>query len=65
MVPANDIPELNVGMKVALAIDGFGERRFTGTIDRINPTTEAGHARHPGIRPCAEPRRRRCAAACS
>jgi len=42
MVPANDIPELAVGMKVALAIDGFGERRFTGTIDRINPTTESG-----------------------
>ena len=42
MVPANDIPELNLGMKVTLAIDGFGERRFTGTIDRINPTTEAG-----------------------
>jgi membrane fusion protein (multidrug efflux system) len=42
MVPANDIPELNVGMKVGLAIDGFGERRFTGTIERINPTTEAG-----------------------
>jgi RND family efflux transporter MFP subunit len=42
MVPANDIPELTLGMKVTLAIDGFGERRFTGTIDRINPTTEAG-----------------------
>jgi membrane fusion protein (multidrug efflux system) len=42
MVPANDIPELVVGMKVALAIEGFGERRFTGTIERINPTTEAG-----------------------
>jgi RND family efflux transporter MFP subunit len=42
MVPANDIPELTVGMKATLAIDGFGERRFTGTIDRINPTTEAG-----------------------
>jgi membrane fusion protein (multidrug efflux system) len=42
MVPANDIPELVVGMKVDLAIDGFGDRRFTGTIDRINPTTEAG-----------------------
>lgn len=42
MVPANDIPELNVGMKATLSIDGFGERRFTGTIDRINPTTEAG-----------------------
>jgi RND family efflux transporter MFP subunit len=42
MVPANDIPELAVGMKVELAIDGFGDRRFTGTIERINPTTEAG-----------------------
>jgi len=42
MVPANDIPELSVGMKATLAIDGFGERRFTGTIDRINPTTEPG-----------------------
>jgi RND family efflux transporter MFP subunit len=42
MVPANDIPELRPGMSVALAIDGFGERRFSGTIDRINPTTEAG-----------------------
>jgi membrane fusion protein (multidrug efflux system) len=42
MVPANDTPALTVGMKVALAIDGFGERRFAGTIERINPTTEAG-----------------------
>jgi membrane fusion protein (multidrug efflux system) len=42
MVPANDIPELAIGMKVDLTIDGFGERRFTGTVDRINPTTEAG-----------------------
>jgi membrane fusion protein (multidrug efflux system) len=42
MIPANDIPELRLGMTVALAIDGFGERRFTGTIERINPTTEAG-----------------------
>jgi membrane fusion protein (multidrug efflux system) len=42
MVPANDIPELAAGMKVALAIDGFGDRRFTGTIERIKPTTEAG-----------------------
>jgi len=42
MVPANDIPELRVGMNVDLAIDGFGDRRFTGTIERINPTTEPG-----------------------
>jgi membrane fusion protein, multidrug efflux system len=42
MVPANDIPELAIGMTVDVAIDGFGERRFPGTIERINPTTEAG-----------------------
>lgn len=42
MVPANDIPELRVGMNVDLTIDGFGDRRFVGTIERINPTTEAG-----------------------
>jgi RND family efflux transporter MFP subunit len=42
MVPANDIPELRINMKVELTIDGFGERRFVGTIERINPTTEAG-----------------------
>jgi len=42
MVPANDTPALSMGMKVVLAIDGFGDRRFAGTIDRINPTTEAG-----------------------
>jgi len=42
MVPANDIPELRLGMQVDVTIDGFGDRRFTGTIDRINPTTEAG-----------------------
>jgi membrane fusion protein, multidrug efflux system len=42
LVPANDIPELRVGMKVDLTIDGFGDRRFVGTIERMNPTTEAG-----------------------
>ena len=29
-------------MPVGLAIDGFGERRFSGRIERINPATEAG-----------------------
>ena len=42
MVPANDIPEIAVGMPVDLSIDGFGERRFSGTVERINPTTETG-----------------------
>ncbi len=42
MVPAIDIPELKSGMTVDLAVDGFGERRFTGRIERINPATEPG-----------------------
>jgi membrane fusion protein (multidrug efflux system) len=42
MVPANDIPEISGGMAVELTIDGFGDRRFRGSVERINPTTEAG-----------------------
>jgi membrane fusion protein, multidrug efflux system len=42
MVPAVDVPELSIGMPVMLSVDGFGERRFSGRIERINPATEAG-----------------------
>jgi RND family efflux transporter MFP subunit len=42
MVPAIDIPELRTGMTVDLTVDGFGERKFAGRIERINPATEPG-----------------------
>jgi len=42
MVPAVDIPELKPGMTVDLAVDGFGDRKFAGRIERINPATEPG-----------------------
>ena len=42
MVPAVDVPELAIGKSVELTIDGFGERRFTGRIERMNPSTEPG-----------------------
>jgi len=42
MVPAVDIPELRAGMPVELAVDGFGDRKFVGRIERINPSTEPG-----------------------
>ncbi len=42
LVPAIDVPELRIGMPVDLAVDGFGERRFTGRVERINPATEPG-----------------------
>jgi RND family efflux transporter MFP subunit len=42
LVPAVDVPELKIGMPVELSVDGFGDRRFTGRVERINPSTEAG-----------------------
>ena len=41
-VPATDVPELAIGKSVELVIDGFGERRFSGRVERINPATEPG-----------------------
>ncbi len=41
-VPAVDVPELAIGKAVELTIDGFGERRFTGRVERINPAAEPG-----------------------
>ncbi len=41
-VPAVDVPELTIGKAVELTIDGFGERRFSGRVDRINPSAEPG-----------------------
>ena len=41
-VPAADVPELAIGKAVELTIDGFGDRRFTGRVERINPAAEPG-----------------------
>ena len=41
-VPATDVPELAIGKSVELVIDGFGDRRFSGRVERINPATEPG-----------------------
>ena len=41
-VPAVDVPELSIGKTVELTIDGFGERRFNGRVERINPAAEPG-----------------------
>jgi RND family efflux transporter MFP subunit len=42
LVPAVDVPELAIGNRVELVIDGFGEQRFAGRVERINPSTEPG-----------------------
>jgi membrane fusion protein, multidrug efflux system len=41
-VPATEIGKLQVGQPVSFRVDGFGERRFAGRIDRINPATVSG-----------------------
>lgn len=41
-VPATEIGKLKVGQAVSFRVDGFGEQRFEGRIDRINPATVAG-----------------------
>jgi membrane fusion protein (multidrug efflux system) len=41
-VPASTVAQVKVGQAVSFRVDGFGERRFDGRIDRINPATAAG-----------------------
>ena len=41
-VPASTVAQVKVGQPVVLRVDGFGERSFTGRIERINPATAAG-----------------------
>jgi membrane fusion protein, multidrug efflux system len=41
-VPATAIGQVRVGQMLQFRVDGFGEREFDGTIERINPATIAG-----------------------
>jgi RND family efflux transporter MFP subunit len=41
-VPAASIAQVKVGQSVAFRVDGFGEREFSGRVERINPSTAAG-----------------------
>lgn len=40
--PASEVPAIKVGQAVRFTVDGFGNRAFTGTVERINPVAEAG-----------------------
>lgn len=42
LVPARDVPQLKMGQKVAIRVEGFDGRQFIGQIDRINPTVQTG-----------------------
>jgi RND family efflux transporter MFP subunit len=40
-VPASDVASIALGQTVHFQVDGFGDRRFTGRVERINPVAEA------------------------
>ncbi len=40
--PASEVPLIKVGQAVRFTVDGFGERAFTGLVERINPVAESG-----------------------
>ena len=40
--PAAEIPSVQAGQKAQVRVDGYGERRFEATVQRINPATEQG-----------------------
>jgi RND family efflux transporter MFP subunit len=41
-VPAAEIPSVHVGQAARFTVSGFGERKFTGEVQRINPVTLEG-----------------------
>ena len=41
-VPVSEIPFVKVGQEVAFQVDGFAGRQFTGKVERVNPSPEAG-----------------------
>ncbi|WP_050410943.1 efflux RND transporter periplasmic adaptor subunit [Massilia sp. NR 4-1] len=41
-VPASDIARVRAGQQVEFTVDGHAGRRFSGTVARVNPETEAG-----------------------
>lgn len=41
-VPAAEIPSVRVGQKVRFRVGGFGDRKFEGEVQRINPLTAEG-----------------------
>ena len=41
-VPVAEIPSVKIGQEIAFSVDGFGDRKFQGKVERINPAAEAG-----------------------
>ncbi len=42
MVPVAEIPSVKIGQEIGFTVDGFAGRQFTGKVERINPSADAG-----------------------
>ncbi|MEI6736909.1 MAG: efflux RND transporter periplasmic adaptor subunit, partial [Pseudomonadota bacterium] len=42
MVPVAEIPGVKIGQSISFTVDGFAARQFTGKVERINPSADAG-----------------------
>jgi RND family efflux transporter MFP subunit len=42
LVPVADVPAINVGQAARFTVDGFGDREFTGKVERISPQAQPG-----------------------
>jgi membrane fusion protein (multidrug efflux system) len=42
LVPMADIPSIKAGQAAHFKVDGFGEREFSGRVERINPQAQTG-----------------------
>lgn len=41
-VPISEIPFVKVGAEILFAVDGFPGRKFSGKVERVNPSADAG-----------------------
>ena len=41
-VPVSEIPFVKPGQEVSFVVDGFATRRFSGKVERVNPSADAG-----------------------
>ncbi len=42
MIPVSEIPHVRIGQEIAFTVEGFTGRQFTGKVERINPSADAG-----------------------
>ncbi|MEP7261322.1 MAG: efflux RND transporter periplasmic adaptor subunit [Usitatibacter sp.] len=41
-IPVSEIPFVKVGQEILFTVDGFPSRKFSGKVERVNPSAEAG-----------------------